>query len=684
MVEIKKTKLNICAVDMGKNNPLPFLWDIRQDVKHFIAYDVSNEKDLCLNNKGTCSVFPYSEQNGYDRELVYDSADAIVIENDYLRATFTPQWGGKLWSLFDKKENKELLFANHVYRPAYLAVRNAWSSGGVEWNFAHTAGHNVYTCDKMFTNIISKEESGLGCPVLRIYNYERIRQVTYQMDFYLPEDSKFLHCRMRVVNELPYETYAYWWSNIAVPTAKKGRCIVPADSTFTTDGSISAISKDEIPIVEVPVPIYKEKDITFPLNNPKARDYFFNLHKDRRNYITHVDENGYGLCQFSTSKLKGRKLFIWGTGIGGDRWQEYLSGEDCYGKYQDGKYCEIQCGVGKTQYEVLPMPKNDCWEWVEYYGAIKIDPKDAQGDWHNAQKAVESVINSQITAEEAEKELNDTRKMATTKLGEVYLRGEGFAQLENIRRKECGDKLLSKHLDFGETSAEQEMWISLVKDGTLKTPKTMDSKVAPVSYQRSVEWQELLRSAINGKDKDFWLTYYMLGCALIGERKFDEGKEMLEKSIALEKNAWNCFALSQYYRIVKDLETYAKLAVEAVKFNLGEIELIKRATVALVEASKWQELKAFVEGLDKDVQKVPRIVLPYCRALIELDMLDEAQDLLCKDGKCLVIPDIREGELGLSSAWISIQKKKAEKAGIELDEKDIKIPKDLNFRMDGE
>lgn len=684
MEELKRVKLPIYAVDMGKNNPLPFLWDINQNVRDFFTHNVSDEKELYLNDKFTCSIFPYSEQDGYNRELVYESVDAIVLENEYLRATFTPQWGGKLWSLFDKIEKRELLFANHVFRPAYLAVRNAWSSGGVEWNFTHTAGHNAYTCDKIFANIISKEESGLGFPVLRMYNYERIRQVTYQMDFYLPDDSKFLHCRMRIVNELPYETYAYWWSNIAVPTSKEGRCIVPANTAFTTDGSISAISDNKIAIVETPVPIFKETDITYPLNNPRARDYFFNIKNDRRKFIAYVDEDGYGLCQFSTSKLKGRKLFIWGIGKGGDKWQEYLSGDDGHGKYQDGKYCEIQCGVGKTQYEVLPMPKNDCWEWVEYYGAIKIDPKDAHGDWNNAQKTVEKFINSQITAEETEKELNDTRKMATTKLGQSYMRGEGFAQLENIRRKESGMPLLSEHLDFGETGDEQEMWISLVKNGTLKTPKTMDSKLPPLSYQRSLEWQELLRSAIDGKDKDFWLTYYMLGCALISERSFEEGKKILEKSIALEKNAWNCFALSQYYRIVNDCENYAKFAVEAVKFNPEEFELTKKATVALAEANKWQELKDLVESLDKKVQQVPRIVLQYCKALIELDLLDEAQELLYKEGACLEIPDMKEGEISLSSAWISIQKKKAEKAGIEIDEKDIEIPKELNFKMNGE
>ena len=52
---------------------------------------------------------------------------AHILENDCLRASFAPLMGGKLWSLYDKKAQRELLFANPVARPAYLATRNAWS-----------------------------------------------------------------------------------------------------------------------------------------------------------------------------------------------------------------------------------------------------------------------------------------------------------------------------------------------------------------------------------------------------------------------------------------------------------------------------------------------------------------------------------------------------------------------------
>ena len=683
MSEIKTITLPIYAVDMHEDSCLPFFRDINIDARSFVGVGLDETDGLCLSDKVVCSIFPYSEQNGYDRKLVHHGVEAVVLENEYLRATFTPQWGGKLWSLFDKQQKKELLFDNHVFRPAYLALRNAWSSGGVEWNCGATVGHHPHTCDKMFTAIISKEESKIGCPVLRIYNYERVRGLTQQMDFYLPDGAKFLHCRMRVVNEQNYETSVYWWSNIAVPTYEGARCVVPCDTAYSTQASVSSVDSSELEVVRLPVPIYNGIDITYPLNNPKAKDFFFKTKNEKRKYIAHLDKDGYGLLQFSSSLLKGRKLFIWGRGKGADRWQEYLSGDDGHGKYSDGKYCEIQCGLARTQYEVLPMPANAEFEWIEYYGPLSAPAKDIHGDFEKAQETVEKALDNIISKEQVEQELVDTKVMATTKLGKMYLYGDGFASLENARRKAENKQLLSVHLDFGKTDAVQEMWLNLLENNSLKTKDSIERKKAPVSYQRSKEWEKCLLDAVNGKDKDFWLTHYMLGSLYLAERKFDLAKEWINSSIKLEQNAWNTFVLGEIYRVEKDTANYAKMAEKASKMNSENAELAKNAILALVVDKKWEQAVEFYEGLQSNLKQVPRIILQYAKALCETGNLDLAEKLICSDGKALEIPDIKEGELSLGELWINIQKKKAEKSGLPFDDKKATVPFEINFSMSG-
>lgn len=49
-------------------------------------------------------------------------------------------------------------------------------------------GHNPFTTESLYTARTTNEN---GEPVLRMYEYERIRKVTYQMDFWLEKTAVF-------------------------------------------------------------------------------------------------------------------------------------------------------------------------------------------------------------------------------------------------------------------------------------------------------------------------------------------------------------------------------------------------------------------------------------------------------------------------------------------------------------
>ena len=127
------------------------------------------------------------------------------------------------------------------YGSVILLYENAWFSGGVEWNVG-IIGHNPYTTLPLYTAVTQTQT---GAPVLRMYEYERVRKVPYQMDFWLEDEDRFLNCRIRVVNESDQVIPMYWWSNIAVPEYEDGGITIPAQKAFTfADG---AISKVDIP-----------------------------------------------------------------------------------------------------------------------------------------------------------------------------------------------------------------------------------------------------------------------------------------------------------------------------------------------------------------------------------------------------------------------------------------------------
>ncbi|MHC4227661.1 MAG: DUF5107 domain-containing protein, partial [Planctomycetota bacterium] len=99
----------------------PKLWALESDVK------------FSTTVKGSI-VYPYTMQDDLSRTKEDRTYKALFLENEYLKVTCLPDLGGRLHSVFDKTEGKEMFHLNDVIKPGMIAMRGAWISGGVEWN----------------------------------------------------------------------------------------------------------------------------------------------------------------------------------------------------------------------------------------------------------------------------------------------------------------------------------------------------------------------------------------------------------------------------------------------------------------------------------------------------------------------------------------------------------------------
>ena len=115
---------------------------------------------------------------------------------------------------------------------------------------------------------VAKTQTDEGDPVLRMYEYERIRGVIWQMDFWLEEACPYLNCRMRIVNDSNQVIPMYWWSNMAVPEYEGGRLVVPAKEAFTAVGTNG---------FKVEIPFVNGIDVTDYKKIPTSIDYFFHI-----------------------------------------------------------------------------------------------------------------------------------------------------------------------------------------------------------------------------------------------------------------------------------------------------------------------------------------------------------------------------------------------------------------------
>lgn len=657
--EFRQTKLNIPSAKMNGESSVPALstlnfWHRRGDTS------LPEEDGLYIGYGHVPSPFPYRMQDQYSRELYDNMEDAVILENENLIATFLPHWGGKLYSLFDKTANREILSVNPVLRPCNLAIRNAWTSGGIEWNCG-SFGHNVHTCDTMFTTTTELED---GTPVLRMYEYERIRQCVWQMDFFLPEGSRVLYCRTRITNPLYDVTPMYWWSNTAAPETPGCRVIVNGDGAYVAENNISLVT----------IPMHDGFDGTRPEDIPYAMDHFYKIDNRKRKWEAQVDADGWGIIQTSTSLLKGRKLFAWGNGPGGDRWQEYLTVDGA-----DTRYTEIQAGLANCQYECVPMPPKTAWEWIECYGAIQTDAKTVHGDdWQAAKAEVARKLDEIITEEALEDLLDETRAMAKAPAtGELLFKGSGWCALENLRRDKIGQERITPHLDFGSTGEDQEDWLTLMEEGVFKAHRPED---VPPSWMLQKEFIDMMKKAANDTDKDNWYAHLQLGAALIATNNLQEAYEVLERSIELKRSPWALFCQGMVSKQVGNTAAAAEKVMEASLMLPDNESLAKEALALLTDAKLYEKAIELLSALSEDVRSIGRVRLYATIANIKVGRLEEAQSVLWEKGG-LVVADIREGENIITNIYLDLEEAKAARDGKEFDRANADVPAIFDYRV---
>ncbi|MBO7741175.1 MAG: DUF5107 domain-containing protein [Victivallales bacterium] len=598
---------------------------------------------------------PYTMQEEYDTPETELEFNAVVLENQYIRATIVPDLGGKLWSLYDKEAKRDIFYNNPKFLPNNLAVRNAWTAGGAEYNIGRF-GHDEQTCSRRFAATLQDTD---GTPVLRIYEFARDPAIPFQIDFYLPENSRQLLARVRIFNANNYVVPLYWWTNIAVPEVPECRVILPAKDAFVNKYDQATthyiVAKENLGTdAEIGF------DGTFPARNRNAKDYFFNIPREQKKFETIVYPDGYGVLFASTSRLQGRKLFVWGQGEGAKNWQLKLAPAEL------GGYVEIQGGVCKSQWEYMPMPAKTAWEWIEAYGAFSADPEKCYGNWDDAVEYVSGAVAECISHDFLEAELKRTRESFACKPGKVIFTGSEWGALEEKRRGEA----MTAHLDFGTVSEKMADWTSLLENGTMP-----EGDVNAVLVQQ--EWREKLLACTAPN----WKVNYFLGLMAIHGNQLDKAEEYIRKSLEQNENAWNLMAMAAVYadtqREEQTLEIYEKL-IQLRPFDVALVKNCLRNGVRLnMEPQKIIDAQKI---LSEEVLQRPYVKLCIATALFKTGRIDEAEAIIMENGG-LEVPDAREGETSITELYINIQIKRAELQGKTLTAKEVKVPRKLDLRM---
>ncbi len=290
-------------------------------------------------------VYPYTMQDHLSRIKVDRTYKALFLENEYLKVTCLPELGGRIHSVLDKTEDKEMFYLNRVIKPSMIAMRGAWISGGVEWN-AGPQGHTV-TCVSPVSALTGT--SAAGSAYIEISNLEQSQRTQWTVRVTLHPGKAYLDERIRLFNPTDAMSPYYFWNCTAFPNRPGTRFIFPM--TLGTDHAGAEFFS---------WPVHEGKDLTWLKNYEKWASIFAVdcTHDFFGAYDVDLDR---GIVQVADhAELGGKKAWTWGQWEYGLVSQQNLTDED-------GPYIEVQSGPLPTQSDYGALWPRDEVSWREWW-----------------------------------------------------------------------------------------------------------------------------------------------------------------------------------------------------------------------------------------------------------------------------------------------------------------------------
>jgi hypothetical protein len=475
-----------------------------------------------------------------------------------------------------------------------------------------------------------------------------MRGLVVRIDASLAPDAPLLVVSVTIRNPRETEAPVYWWSNIAVPEREDVRVIVPAESAYRFGYA------GELSLVPFPDAGGDAVDRSYTTRSRDAVDYFFELNRPPMPWIAALDGAGAGLFQASSPRLRGRKLFLWGTGQGSTHWQRWLT--------EGGHpYLEIQAGLARTQLEHLPMPAGATWRWTEVYGLAEADASAAHSAWSEAVRAGDEAVArtgapTVIAREDARDERGD-------EVVEVLQRASGWGALEDARRAKTGEPALSTPetpFPASDLGAEQEWWLAALNgtagaragDGSDHDAPVgavegeAEPATAPASYQSDAAWVPFVRSSAG------WLARLHEGVLAAADGSWADAIRAWQASVAEHDNGWAWRNLAVAAERDGDHDAAADAYARAREHLPRLLPLAVEASRQLLDAGRASDALSLIASLDPALQADGRIRYLRARAALSVGDLDRCERLL-EAG--IEIADLKEGEASLGGLWLDYQ-----------------------------
>jgi hypothetical protein len=629
---------------------------------------------------------PWLTQDLWGCEREEEDVDVWSLESDGLQAVITPQFGGKIWNIYDKTRDREWLFKNPAHQPANIGSLKAWASGGAEWNWSPgIIGHSAFTESPVWMGELETEKG----PLVRVFEFDRYNSTVWQVDMLIEDDALWVH--PKIVNPTDCDLRGYWWTCVAVDAKPSTRILSPASHTAQT-------SRD--PMRDAPWPYFSSsvENSTFTgyehqwgvdnsyLGNILWGDFFLRVPSEIKEvdpeftaFIAHTQEDAFAIVHgYDGDKLDGNKLFYWGINGPGRFMQDFLGGG---AENREGDYAELQIGPMPTQMQNFAFDAQSSLEWTEWFSAFQSDPSIMYDvSYSKPLLEVNSWIKQAVNVQRRQEMDAFFEKYADEPVTTMLSEGMPWGALEELRR----GSPLKEGLSFGfPESAMDEVrpWIQLVQNGTF-----LEDSLArlPLSYQISDQWYDVLVASAE-KFGATWLHDLHMGTVLTERGAVEEPKTLFKSSLMKKANPLalrNLAILQDTYEEAWVLFQQAWKSLHTAEWQ-GDEEVYSRLVLNLatemsffLQTTGWEdEMAKFVdllasndyvyEGVKEDVFGLDAVITTQSRVRLYHDDYEQALELL--SAHCF--PTYGRARSDLIDMWNQgVEMEKAEELGVSYDQ----------------
>lgn len=270
------------------------------------------------------NVYPYHKFETFAFEPSEQTYKMVVLENDWLRVKIFPEIGGKIWSIYDKTQGKEMFYDNDVVKFREIALRGPWTSGGIEFNYG-VIGHAPSCAHPVDYKVETKEDGSVSC---YIGVSELLTRTRWMVEINLPKDAVWVRTRSFWHNGSgDFQPY-YTWANSGVKVTDDMELIYPGTYTIGHDG------------VTTPYPVDEQgRDLSIYAQQDFGLDKSFHPGGSHKGYFgAYWAGEDFGVLHYALRDEKlGRKYFSWAQSEQGNIWKGLLTDDS-------PQYVELQSG----------------------------------------------------------------------------------------------------------------------------------------------------------------------------------------------------------------------------------------------------------------------------------------------------------------------------------------------------